>query len=398
MRRNVLAILIAAGASGLCGSALADEPGGLKIQLSDSEIYDSNVAQSSAAAAAARGINPEDAISEPQATANVTLPLGLQALFLKGAVGYDFYSRNSTLDGGTVDVQGGFAGRLRNCKATIAGEFNDQRTSLQDLNVALVRNIVETESIRLDGGCGGEIGFGPTLSVVQQWAGNSAPSLLASNFDTTTVTAGIAYRRPAFGELSLIGVYTETDFPNRGLAVGPGTIQDGYRNYSAGVRYDRKLGARIEGTITITYSTLDPNDSAVAGRSGLDYRADISFRVSSRLQTHFILAEGVIPTIVSNSTYTVEGSYSADATYAIGPKLSLKLMANEQQDHYEGAGILPGVDIQRENSGTFSGSLNYQLNRRIAIQLLGSHQVRNADVPIYSFTDDRLGLSISAAI
>ncbi len=398
MRGYRVAVLSAVFASSLFGTAWADDSNRFDLEATLNETYDSNVAQSGAAAAAQRGITPQDTIFEPIVAGGLTLPIGLQSLFVKGSLAYDFYSKNPELNGGAGHVEGGFDARLRDCKAKLTGGYSDQRTSLQDLTVAVTRNIEDTESIRLDGACGRTIGFGPTLSVVQQWSNNSATSLFASDFRSVTATAGIAYRRPTFGELSLFGSYGETDFPNRGLLMGPATIQDGYRNYSVGLRYDRRLGARIEGTIRIAYTTLDPYVAGVAGYEGIDYSADVSLRVSERLQAHVTVGQAPIPTIVSNATYSLESHYSAEADYTIGPKLSLKLIGSETNDRYSGAALVTGLDIQRESVGTISGALRFQLSRRFALQINGSHQVRSANITIYNFTDDRVGLAFSAVI
>ncbi len=398
MRHKTATLLGAVCVSAIGGSALADDPQRITVQAAVAETYDSNVAESGAAAAAARDISPEDAIFQPQITADVTLPFGRQDVFLKGLLSYDSYARNSVLNSGAINLQGGFDGRFRDCKATLTGDFDDHRTSLQNLNVTVVRNIEETESIRLDGDCGREIGLGPTISVIQQWSGNSAPQLITSDFRSLTATAGIAYRRPSIGELSLVGSYNQTDFPNRGLLIGPASTQDGYRDYSVEMRYNRRLGARLEGSISIGYTVLDPYVASVAGYGGLEYKADLSVRVSSRLQAKVSLAQAPIPTIISNSTYTIEKSYSAEADYAIGPRLSLKLSGSDRSDHYQGAALVSGVDIQRESFVTVSGAAHLQLGRRLAVELQGEHEIRSADVAIYNFTDDRVTLSISAAI
>jgi hypothetical protein len=398
MRGSAIAAVFAVFASCLCGEARADDTDRFSLQATARETYDSNVAQSGAAAAAQRGITPQDTIFSPFVAGGLTLPLGRQSLFLKGSVGYSLYSKDSVLNSGDVNVEGGFDARFRSCEAKLTGGYSYQRTSLQDLAVTVTRNIADTESIRVDGDCGGQIGLGPTLSVVQQWSSNSARSLFPSDYRSITATAGIAYRRPAFGELSLIGSYGQTDFPNRALLAGPATTQDGYRNYSVGVRYVRRLGARIEGTVRIAFTTLEPYVAGVAGYSGLDSSADISLHVSSRLQAHFSFGQAPIPTIVSHATFSLERHYSAEADYTIGPKLSLKLTGSETNDRFSGDALVSGLDIQRESIGTVSGDLRYQLNRRFAFQLDVTHQVRSADVSIYDYTDDRVGLSISAAI
>src|SRR5579862_6034287 len=60
--------------------------------------YDNNVARTSSALAAAEGIKPEDVTYTPSVNANVVLPVGRQALFLTGNLGYTGHQYNSQLD------------------------------------------------------------------------------------------------------------------------------------------------------------------------------------------------------------------------------------------------------------------------------------------------------------
>jgi hypothetical protein len=386
------------GASAVGGAALADEPRHVTITATANTTYDSNVAASDAATAAQRGIIPQDWIFDPGIGLDINEPIGRQAVFLKGSLGYEFHARNPQLNSQSIDLQGGVIGRTHSCEATLGGEYANARTSLQDLNVAVTRNIQDTETIRLDGRCGGRIGFGPTFSVSRQWTNNSAEPLRASDFDTFTVSAGIAYRRPSLGEIALLGSYSQTDFPDRDLAPGPASIQDGYRNYSVGVRFDRRLGARIQGTLQLSYAVLNPYVQSVEGFNGVDVRADISVRVSGRLTTHFGVVNGPEPTIVSNATYSLNTAYTAEADYQVNPRWTLKLAGADTMDHYKGALIVPGTDIQSESYWTITGTSHFQLSRRFAVELWASHQERNADINIYDYSDNRVGLSLSAAI
>jgi Putative beta-barrel porin 2 len=398
MRRKTILVLAAIGASASCGSAFADDASKLHIVVTANETYDSNVAQSDAAAARARGIEPSDTLFAPLVAADLTLPFGLQSFFLKSSLGYDFYSRNRVLNSGTVDVDGGFAGRFRDCKAKLSGEYINQRTDLGQLALTVTRNIENTESIRLEAGCGREIGFGPTLTLAQQWSGNSAVQLFQSDFRSTVVAGGVAYRRPSFGELSLVGTYGQTTFPDRELGVGASAIQDGYRDYSIEVQYDRRLGARVEGTLKVGYTSLTPFAQGVAGYNGLDYKGDIALHVSSRLEAHLSAEQAIIPTNVSNSTYTLEKSYSGEVDYTVSGKLSLRVSGSDRTDRYSGAALVSGLDVQRQGIWIVSGTASYRLSRRFAVELRGEHQVSSADLAPYNFTDNRISLSISGKI
>jgi hypothetical protein len=385
-------------ASAVGEAALADEPQGASVKVVTASTYDSNVADSSAAGAALRGIRPEDWIFQPTVDAEIALPVSRQQLFVKGSAGYAFYAHNSQLNGQTIDVQGGLNAHLRDCRLTFAGEWSEEQTKLQDLSVAVNRNIEDTDTIRLEGDCGGPVGFGPSASIVREWSNNSAQQLVASDYRTITATAGIDYRRPTLGSVSLFGSYVQTDLPNRTVAIGPVSASDGYRYYSVGAGFDHRLGGRIESSLRIAYVTLEPYAHSVPGYSGVDLHADVSIRVSGRLNGRLSVVQEPLPTIVSNSTYTLSDSYTVEADYAMSSKVNLKIVASYATNDYSGVALIPGVDIQHEAIWTVTCRSRYQVSRRLSVELWAAYGSRNTDVLLYDYNDNRVGLSLTATI
>ena len=140
--------------------------------------------------------------------------------------------------------------------------------------------------------------------------------------------------------------------------------------------------------------------AGVQGYSGIDFHGSMSIQISGRLKTQFTVARAPIPTIVSNSTYNLETSYSAEADYAVNSRVSLKIGGTQSTDVYQGAGIVSGLqeDIQRESLWTVTGTAHFQVGRRLAVEIWATHQARAADISVYDYDDNRVGLSVSAAI
>jgi hypothetical protein len=288
-------------------------------------------------------------------------------------------------------------GQIARCKGTLTDDFKYAQTDLQYLPIAVTKNTERDESIGLDGSCGGQVGLVPTLAVSEDWTDNSSAELFTSDYQALNLRTGLAYRAPRFGELSAFFSYDQTDFPNRDLLVGPATIQDGYKVYGAGVRYDHRLGARIEGTLTVSYSDLRPDDATVQGYAGVTFDADVTMRFSRLLQAKLTLERAVNPTIWPGITYAVDNSYALEADYTPG-RLKFVAGVSGGSNQYHGADLIPNVDISSESLWSVRGSVAYQLNRRIGLELDASHEARDANVAEFSYPDTRVALSLKAGI
>jgi hypothetical protein len=395
MRSGVVAILVGAGFTCACDGALAADANRINIDALVTATYDSNIARSNATIAAQRGISPEDFITAPSIAVDIRVPLSRQSVFLKGSVGYDFYARNTILNSANINLQGGANLLVRNCEATVSGSIDYAQSDLNQLNLAVTKNINNTTSVNLNGSCGGTVGFAPTLSLNQEWSNNSAPQLKQTNFRDFNVTAGLAYRRPLFGQLSAYFSYDDAAYPNRGLLALQ--LQNGYRNYGAGVRYERKFGARIEGDIKVGYTAVRPINPTVAGFDGVTFGGDVNFRFSRLLQAHLTFAREINPQILPGVSYGVENSFNGQITYSVGRKLSLAAGGSVESNNYRSSVNVPG-QVASETIWDIFGSARYQLTRRIGFSLDYHHEQRDAIPTDFSYTDDRVELTISGRI
>ena len=109
--------------------------------------YDSNIARSSKAAAALRGVEPEDYMLTPSATVSLVQPFGKQALFVDGSLGYDFHRENPQLDRQRHDIQGGFATITGPCHEALFTSYRASQTDLANLDLGNVKNLTKTTAV-----------------------------------------------------------------------------------------------------------------------------------------------------------------------------------------------------------------------------------------------------------
>jgi hypothetical protein len=377
--------------------ARAADPGDvLTASVSGETLYDTDVAQSDAQIAAERGIVLADEIYTPSVTVDAVKPLGRENVFLHAIASYDFYQHNTILDRERLNLNAGGGFEAGPCQATLTGDFARHQSDLQDLNLAVVRNVEQNESIGLDAGCPKPIGLSPTLSVTQVWDGNSDALVAISNYNSLNVTAGLAYSRPIFGQASIYGQYISAKFPNRLVFGAGGPTTDGYSLYAGGLRYDRKLGARIEATFKVAYVTLRPVSTATPGFSGLTYAGDVWVRATGKIKLHAHAERDTNPSNEINTTYTIEQNYLVEATYAASSRASLAIGASDSVLNYEGGSLVSAIDITHEQRKSAFATLTLAVGRRLAVIVDVREVMRTASLAAYNYDGTRVGLTLKA--
>jgi hypothetical protein len=368
----------------------------LDASVSAEAAYDTNVAESGAAIAAARKLQLQDEIFTPTLTLNLARPFGREYFFLYGDAGYDFYVHNTILDRERLDLHSGLGGGLGPCRAQVTGGYERHQSDLNTLTTTVVRNTWSDASVGVSGACPRTIGFGPTFSVSEDWASNSNPTLISTNYRTLAVTGGLAYTRPVFGVLSLYGEYDQTIFPNRLAGFGPSPITNGYQLYSGGVRYERKLGARIEGTFSVAYTSLRPDVAGVAGFNGATYAVDVTFKVTGKIGTHVHFDRAARPSVQLDTTYSIDNDYLAEATYAISSRMTLHAGGTVTTRSYAGPLLDPAIDLTHEQLNDLYATLDLNLGRRLDLLFDVRQENRIASISAYSYNSTRVSVTATS--
>lgn len=367
------------------------------VTASIEAVLDTNVAGSSAALAAARGLKLEDETYSPNLALNLVHQFGPQAVVVSGDIGYDFYQHNTVLNRERIDLQGGLDGRFGTCKTALLGAIDRHQSYLEDIAVVgpLVRNTQTLTSIKFDGSCGGPIGLGPAISVSQSWQSNSTATFQQFDYRQFTVTGSLVYQRPSFGQLSAFVQYDEAQYPNQltPLPGGASRIGNRYSLYSGGARFERNIGARISATVSGAYVWLQPLEGN--GFTGFSYSADLVYRIFGRTQLHLSAGRQARPALLNDASFELDDTYRAEAAYAMGERLNLTLGASDQRHRFGGVIGLP-LEITNDHRQTVYSSARFDFARRFYLELDARYEVRRANLVAFDYDSERVGVTLGA--
>jgi hypothetical protein len=369
-----------------------------EIDLSAGVTYDSNVARSDDELAAARGLKESDVIFAPEVTIKFVRPFGPGQVILNADAGYNFYVENHVLNREAIDVLGGYATRILFCQETLTGGYDRHQSDLIDLTLPgqAIQNVISLETVKLAATCGHAIGLSPNFSVAESWRTNSNAILADTNNRTFAATAGVAYQRPAFGALGVFGEFDHVIY-TQGIDFFGFSIPDSLDVYAAGVRYDRHLGTRIEGTVTIAYTELVNSFPGAKGFSGLTYDADLTYHAGPRLNAHILLTRATLPSIVPNAQFQVVNTYKADLAYTLSRRLTAKLVGSINDRNYEGVTPFEGFDLTHQILYDVLAEADLSVSHRITLAFTAGEEIGNANLPEFDYLSTRLGLTAKAA-
>ncbi len=359
-------------------------------------IFDSNIARSDRGLAAARGLTLSDEILTPSGLINLALPIGRSSLFLNGSAGYDYYVNNHVLDQARINVLGGGISQFGPCRETLSGSYARSQTALSDLNTLAVANIEGHESITIGAVCGHASGLAPTAQVSESWEQNSAPVRQLVNDRSFTASAGLAYQRPALGLVSLFGEFVDTAFPDEIVVQGNTRRTGGYQVYAGGVKFDRRLGARIQGTVSLSYSALSPDIAGSGSFEGVTYSGNLTYRASGRLNAHVQYARSVTPSNVVGANFSIDETLLGQVDYKLGPRLGLTLGATRMTHHYNISAsyqLAFPLSIKDQTIAAGFASVTYRLNRRLSFLLDLREERGDANIRAFGYDSTRIGLT-----
>ena len=392
------AALVLLGSTALAGPALAQSARGFSIVARTDVVYDTNVARSSEAESKLRNIKPADTYVTPSVEVKYDLPLGRQNVFLTGRAGHSFYDVNKQLDTDVIDLAAGIQGRIGPCAPKLEADFDRGRNSLDNfITATTLKNTVDTAAVKLDVQCIRNPGIGVMFGASHLRTTNSLNSIGLNDFETNSATLGLQYQRPALGTFSIFGQHSRTEFIN---VQGP-RLSSGYEVNSEGLSYLRKFGARIEGSISASYTEARPLDPVAASTlqkfDGWTYAGDLSYRASTRLSLAAKFSRAVTPADFGQSFQITEVS-NLSATYKLGSRIELGLGGSHEL--LDLAGGLPAsvIGLTHSRSNRVSGDVKYHQSRRLVFRLNADHESRKTNSTRFDYDADRIGLGVDVTI
>lgn len=366
--------------------------------------YDTNVARSDAAFAQLKRLTREDVYVQPTVTIDALMPVNREAVFLTGLVGYDYYARNTVLNRQRIDLTGGVSARLARCLPQIKGSFAQHQAHLEELlpgpgaPIATPQNTTTQASVGFEMTCPRSQGLSPNISVTHSTYENSSKFYKPTNNDSNSVMAGLSYARPGLGAIQLYGNYTAVSYDAPFLVpFPPFELKNNFNLYSGGLRYDRPIGSRLSGTVSIAYSALRPELAFNPGFTGVTYSAEVNYKVTPRANVHGLVSRATQPSNQVGAAYVIDNTRQIDASYNMGPRLILTVGGFQDPRSYQG-GLGHGTSgfLTSERIDRVFGSVRYELNRRISVVLDAANEHRSSNVALFNYTSNRVGLTLKS--
>jgi hypothetical protein len=387
-----LIVGVVLGVTAFASPVAAQETRKLSIGVNARVEHDSNVAKSSASQAALRGLSRADTLFTPAATIEFLQPVGRHSVFFNGSAGYSFYEKNDQLNRERLDFNGGGNAQLGPCRTTLLAGYSRGINQVDDpLLEVSVENIQEVKRVNAEITCSRSTGLGVVGRVSQDWVSNNFDILNESDYETTSAMAGVTYSRPALGTLTVFGSFQKTDYPDR-------LIASGYEMTSYGLTYDRQLGARIQGSVTVAFANVEQLGLAATDGDlqSTTYSGLISYRASNRLSLQASFDRAVSPSVGIGRTYDLSTTYRLAGDYRLGSRITLSAGVAQVDRDSEGL-LFPGVSLTDSVTKTFFGSVRYRQSERLSFMLDATREERTTNAPQFDYTSNRVGVTTEVA-
>ena len=354
--------------------------------------YDSNIARSSAARAALRGLEQADYVLSPTVTINLARPVGPHRISVRGTLGYNFHARNSQLDRERIGIETGLDLALGPCRLDTTARINRQQSDLADIAfftatpIDTVRNTETIQSYSGNLSCGDRVGLRPLAGIEYQTARNSAVSRDRAEYDSVRYETGVQYVSPTIGKISLFASRRDVDLVSQRLIAGPQIGRnDGYRVTEYGVRFSRDIGTRLQLDTSAARSELASRNSAVRGTSGFVWNGQLTALLGSRLRATLATGRQISNSLASDATYVISRPSSLRLTYAVNDRMQIDAGGSITARRYNYA-FVPTTDvIERETRRIYDAGVSYTAGRNWRLRASVGRDQRNANGTVFDY-------------
>ncbi len=392
-RRNSLAIIVALTVAPCTAQSITPQRH-TRLSLASSIESDSNVLRQSEQAPT---LNRSDVHVSPSVSFDMERPIGLQSLYLVGALAYNDYARHTQLNNASTNVQGGVDWRGGfGCVLRSGGNYARQLVKIEDVATAsLAQSSQTTHGVLLRLMCARGSTLRPSLGYRTERVTNSAAALRQNDATTATYDARLGIQRHSIGELAVYGQYRRTHYPHH-LMLTPEFIHF----YDGGLSLTRDLGGRIRGAVTLGYNQVVPEASNTPPYSGLVWTGNLTLSPGAKLHLALGLSRSTQQSTLLNISYSIDTTNQLNLDYALTHRL--KLVAGALASHRRLVSA-PEAPLSALGTGdrsiTFSGGLHYApplrlLGAPVSYALDASYSKRTAENPAYNYHDVVASLSV----
>lgn len=389
----------AGAASAVLGGA--EKPFTFGVQ--ETTAYESNPARGNAADAALRGLRGDDVTLSPSVTATYSHGAGLYGVALNGLFGYAFHTRNSSLSSEhlSLSIVGNAAvGSL--CSAGGSARYDRGQSDLQYLTIDVTKNVTQTYLVNGSETCSTPTGLTENVQVFRSSTQNASSEL--SNYNTTGVSGLIGYSKPVIGTVGLTVSYNETSYDNGGsksAALRAVTAPE-LRVTSVGVQISRPIGARLSGSASVSYSHSTQGaapgllNAQRSSYDGLTTAIGLNYLVGPRLQLSTHVSRGLSGSSFRDVGYALVTQVDGQAVYKVSQRITATLGGSWGHTDYQGrlAYLVPFTPGWQENTSVY-GQASFRIGSRSAASLEIRHSTGEADLSLYNYSSNYLGLTLS---
>jgi hypothetical protein len=367
------------------------------------EEYDSNLSGGNDAFAALRDVSSSDWITSLGAAVDANLASGRRLLTLQASTDVVRYRRNSQLN----NVNANFSGRLSQgfgaCVANLDASYSRRLTPGDQLIIAVTKNISSQENVGLGAVCTrGHLQAGVQGHYVH--VSNSAQSSGVLSYDGWGANGTLGYTDRFLGSISLLGGYNEVSYTNPSTATP--LFVSGYKTTDFGVQYSRQVGLRLSGSASVTYQTADNDFGSFDGLFGAGreshsaFAANVamSYRLGPRTQLDFSYFHGATPETQLNTGFNVSDTFMFSASHTLGERIRLSASASQAKTNYGGVLIDGEAPLESDRVRRFSGAASLRIGRHLRLSVDAEHENRTANVSIYTYAADRVGISLAGEL
>lgn len=374
---------------------------GVSISPTVRLTYDSNVLGGRRVVRDDNISGTDDVQLSPSLAVNIVYPFGRQSAFLGGSIGYDFYRRHDELNRERISLDGGVNIRgPASCASVLGVGYSRRQSDVEDLILAPdgstlvnVVNVQETRRYSANISCGPAIGLRPGLGYTRSETRNSGRREF-QNIISDTYRGSLGYARPSFGQLSLYISHQDGRYPNRELLTG-GAGNDGIKVYSGGLSYDREIGSRLGGTVSIGYTKVDPKSSDVHKFDGLSYSAAVRYQPFDRLSTSISASRSAEQSNLLAVSYSISTAYTFNGTYRINDRFSAPFGARYSTRRFRSSPLVPGALTGSEDR-TFNANMGvrFQARQRLSFALDTAYRKRTSDTQLLDYSSKQISATV----
>jgi hypothetical protein len=383
---------VAFGAAMACFSAA--KAGGadrFTLDANASAAYDSNVSGGDTTIANLRGLQPGDITYTLGTTVAFLLPSSRQTFFLNGAADFQRHEHNSVLDSDNYRISAGLSERFGSCSGSGTLGYSRNQTLIQDLAVAVTKNMQSQDTANLSINCGRRAIFVELDGTYSKITNDATRSGFV---DSTTdgASASIGYRSQTLGNLSLGGQYSTIQYGADPLF---GTTTPKVHQYGVNVRYSRKIGLRLSGSAGVSYNRIEGGLIGTTQSDGFGANASLAYRATARTQITLDYTLGNIASPLANASYVRSEALQLSGTHTLTRRISVQAGISRSREDYRSTGVVALLQLKESTTDQVNGSVSVNLGRKVTASLNAAHTYRTADLSQFNYSDDRVSVSLN---